>query len=75
MCSTFDLSFGSNSVDYQQLGCLWHQDYLVSVGLNGNIYYLDRAHPNEPRLIIKVLAHHPSHHTRPTTRHARVCVR
>jgi WD40 repeat protein len=51
--TTFDLSFGSNSVDYQQLGCLWHKDYLVSVGLNGNIYYLNRDQPNEPRLIIK----------------------
>jgi len=51
--TTFDLSFGSNSVDYQQLGCLWHREYLVSVGLNGDIYYLDRDHPNQPRHIIK----------------------
>jgi WD40 repeat protein len=51
--TTFDLGRGSNDVGLQQLGCLWHREYLVSVGLNGHIFYLDRDHPNEPRHVIK----------------------
>lgn len=50
---TFDIGRGSNDVGLQQLGCLWHREYLVSVGLNGHIYYLDRENPNEPRHVIK----------------------
>jgi len=51
--TTFDLGSGSNDVGLQQLGCLWHREYLVSVGLNGHIFYLDRENPNKPRQVIK----------------------
>lgn len=37
----------------QQLGCLWQGNYILSVSLNGFIYYLDPSNPSHPRKIIK----------------------
>jgi len=39
--------------DDQQLGCLWQGDYLLSVGLNGHITYLDKNNASSPIRVIK----------------------
>lgn len=45
-------TFG-DTVDDQQLGCLWQGDYLLTVSLSGNINYLDTNNPSSPMRIIK----------------------
>ena len=47
-------TFG-DTVDDQQLGCLWQGDYLLTVSLSGNINYLDTNNPSSPMRIIKVV--------------------
>jgi len=42
-----------NHVDYQQLGCLWQGNYLLSVNLAGHISYLDENNPATPIRILK----------------------
>lgn len=44
--------FGKET-DFQQLGCLWQGDYLLSVGLNGHITYLDQNNPSAPQRVLK----------------------
>jgi len=33
----------SSEVEYQQLGCLWQNEWLLSIGLNGYLNYLDES--------------------------------
>mmetsp|Transcript_32060 Transcript_32060/g.43905 ORF Transcript_32060/g.43905 Transcript_32060/m.43905 type:complete len:598 (-) Transcript_32060:152-1945(-) len=42
-----------NQTDYMQLGCLWQGDFLVSLGLNGHLTYLDKSNPDVPLRVIK----------------------
>ncbi|XP_034023024.1 WD repeat-containing protein 1 isoform X2 [Thalassophryne amazonica] len=42
-----------NQTDDQQLGCLWQNDYLLSISLSGCINYLDKNNPDKPIRIIK----------------------
>ena len=44
---------GSATED-QQLGCLWQNDWILSVSLSGNINYLDKNDPNKPLRILTV---------------------
>ncbi|XP_072109131.1 WD repeat-containing protein 1 [Mobula birostris] len=48
--TTFNM--GSDILD-QQLGCLWHPKYLLSISLSGYINYLDKDNPNKPLRVIK----------------------
>ncbi|XP_053560114.1 WD repeat-containing protein 1 [Bombina bombina] len=48
--TTFKL--GSDVLD-QQLGCLWQNNYLLSISLSGYINYLDKNNPNKPLRVIK----------------------
>eukprot|EP00013_Stygamoeba_regulata_P012926 CAMPEP_0177678464 /NCGR_PEP_ID=MMETSP0447-20121125/29021_1 /TAXON_ID=0 /ORGANISM="Stygamoeba regulata, Strain BSH-02190019" /LENGTH=602 /DNA_ID=CAMNT_0019187465 /DNA_START=146 /DNA_END=1954 /DNA_ORIENTATION=+ len=43
--TTFKLG---NAIEDQQLGCLWQGEYLLTVGLNGHITYLDPNNPDKP---------------------------
>jgi len=43
----------ADDVDHQQLGCLWQGEHILSVGLNGEITYLDPDHPNTPKRILR----------------------
>ena len=57
-CSIFSVPvvfscFSSQTVEYQQLGCLWQGDYLLSVNLNGEINYLDKNDPSKPSRVIQ----------------------
>ncbi|KRZ69719.1 Actin-interacting protein 1 [Trichinella papuae] len=60
-CKIWDVETGSvvstfkfgNSIEDQQLACLWQGSYLLSVSLGGCINYLDVNNPNKPRMIIK----------------------
>lgn len=45
-------TFG-DSLGYQQLGCLWAGDYILSVQLDGHINYLDEANPDKPSRILR----------------------
>ena len=38
---------------HMQLGCLWQGDFLVSLGLNGHLTYLDKSNPDTPLRVIK----------------------
>ncbi|KRZ36117.1 Actin-interacting protein 1, partial [Trichinella pseudospiralis] len=49
---TATFKFG-NSIEDQQLTCLWQGSYLLSVSLGGCINYLDVNNPNKPCMIIK----------------------
>lgn len=42
-----------DDLGYQQLGCLWQGDNILSVGLNGFISYLDTEAPAAPKKVIK----------------------
>ncbi|XP_072394337.1 actin-interacting protein 1 [Diabrotica undecimpunctata] len=42
-----------NTVDDQQVSCLWQGDYLLTVSLNGFINYLDINDPTKPLRVIK----------------------
>jgi len=42
-----------NSLEDQQVSCLWQKDFLLSVSLCGNINYLDLNNPSKPLRIIK----------------------
>ena len=42
-----------NTVDDQQLGCLWSGDFMLSVSLSGYINYLDPSSPSKPSRILK----------------------
>ncbi|XP_065919248.1 WD repeat-containing protein 1-like [Dysidea avara] len=44
-----------NTVEDQQVSCLWQGEYLLSVSLTGNINYLDRNNPDKP---LRVLTGH-----------------
>ncbi|KRY87285.1 Actin-interacting protein 1 [Trichinella pseudospiralis] len=60
-CKIWDVETGSvvstfkfgNSIEDQQLACLWQGSYLLSVSLGGCINYLDVNNPNKPCMIIK----------------------
>ncbi|EGD80227.1 hypothetical protein PTSG_10906 [Salpingoeca rosetta] len=41
-----------DALDNQQLGCLWMGEHIISVGLNGHIYFLDEANPATPKRVI-----------------------
>jgi len=43
----------ANSVEHQQLGCLWQGNYLLSVNLAGHINYLDPNNPAKPLRVLK----------------------
>ncbi|XP_043919457.1 WD repeat-containing protein 1 [Protopterus annectens] len=45
-------SFGSEVMD-QQLGCLWQNNYLLSISLSGYINYLDKNNPQTPIRVVK----------------------
>uniref|UniRef100_UPI00398EB143 WD repeat-containing protein 1 n=1 Tax=Pristiophorus japonicus TaxID=55135 RepID=UPI00398EB143 len=45
-------TMGSDVLD-QQLGCLWQQNYLLSISLSGYINYLDKTNPSKPLRIVK----------------------
>lgn len=40
-------------LENQQLGCLWQGDTIISVGLGGDITYLDEANPSTPKRVLK----------------------
>ena len=48
--TTFEMG---QSVEDQQLGCLWSGDFLLSVSLSGYINYLDPSSPSKPSRILK----------------------
>ena len=48
--TTFEMG---NTVDDQQLGCLWSGDFMLSVSLSGYINYLDPSSPSKPSRILK----------------------
>ncbi|KAM8940104.1 WD repeat-containing protein 1 isoform 2-T2 [Pelodytes ibericus] len=48
--TTFEI--GSDVLD-QQLGCLWQNEYLLSISLSGYINYLDKNNPNKPLRVVK----------------------
>mmetsp|Transcript_31060 Transcript_31060/g.87046 ORF Transcript_31060/g.87046 Transcript_31060/m.87046 type:complete len:599 (+) Transcript_31060:101-1897(+) len=48
--NTFDFP---KTVDYMQLGCLWQNEFLVSIGLNGHLTYLDINNPGTPLRVVK----------------------
>ncbi|XP_019736220.1 WD repeat-containing protein 1 isoform X2 [Hippocampus comes] len=48
--TTFNMG---NEVADQQLGCLWQNDYLLSISLTGYINYLDKNNPDRPIRTIK----------------------
>jgi WD40 repeat protein len=55
-----------DTIEDQQLGCLWSGDYLISVSLSGYINYLDPRSPSKP---VKVVAGHNKPITRMTKGH------
>ena len=48
--TTFEMG---QTVEDQQLGCLWSGDFLLSVSLSGYINYLDPSSPSKPARILK----------------------
>ncbi|XP_060076955.1 WD repeat-containing protein 1-like [Ylistrum balloti] len=48
--TTFNMG---TQVNDMQVGCLWQDDYLISISLSGYINYLDINNPDKPRQIIK----------------------
>ena len=46
---TFD-----DSIEHQQLACLWMGDHLLTVELSGYINYLDKENPSQPKKVLKV---------------------
>lgn len=42
-----------DELDDQQLGCLWQDDYMLSLSLSGHINYLDKNNPSTPIRVIK----------------------
>jgi len=42
-----------NTVDDQQLGCLWQGQYKISVSLSGDINYLDESDPSKPTRVVR----------------------
>ncbi|XP_068171887.1 WD repeat-containing protein 1 [Antennarius striatus] len=48
--TTFNMG---NEMTDQQLGCLWQDDYLLSISLSGFINYLDKNNPDRPQRVIK----------------------
>ena len=42
-----------DTIDDQQVSCLWQGEYLLSVSLSGHINYLDRNNPDRPLRILK----------------------
>lgn len=64
--STF--SFG-DSLEHQQVGCLWQGDYMISISLAGDVSYLDPRKPGGPARVLRghnkaisALAYSPSNH-------------
>lgn len=49
---TFNFS-DNPQLEHQQLGCLWQGEDLLSVGLSGDIYYLDINNPNQPKRVLR----------------------
>lgn len=45
-------TFGEG-LEFQQLGCLWAGDHMLSVQLNGHINYLDGANPDKPLRVLR----------------------
>ncbi|KFD72334.1 hypothetical protein M514_11619 [Trichuris suis] len=60
-CKIWDVEVGNvvttfllgETVNDQQLACLWQGDYLLSVSLSGCINYLDPSNPQKPRMVVK----------------------
>ncbi|CDW55423.1 actin interacting protein 1 [Trichuris trichiura] len=50
-CKIWDVEV--ETVNDQQLACLWQGDYLLSVSLSGCINYLDPSNPQKPRMVVK----------------------
>eukprot|EP00040_Diaphanoeca_grandis_P021126 m.112508 g.112508 ORF g.112508 m.112508 type:complete len:596 (-) comp28197_c0_seq1:85-1872(-) len=48
--TTFTLG---DDLDFQQVGCLWLGDHILSASLNGYITYLDEANPATPKKTLK----------------------
>jgi WD40 repeat protein len=42
-----------DTLENQQLGCLWQGEHLLSLNLNGDITYLDEANPAQPKRVVK----------------------
>lgn len=42
-----------NDVGFQQLGCLWQGDTIMSVSLNGDLHHLDESNPDTPKKTIR----------------------
>eukprot|EP00002_Diphylleia_rotans_P007623 TRINITY_DN17282_c0_g1_i1.p1 TRINITY_DN17282_c0_g1~~TRINITY_DN17282_c0_g1_i1.p1 ORF type:complete len:608 (+),score=126.31 TRINITY_DN17282_c0_g1_i1:71-1894(+) len=50
--STF--TYAENAtLDHQQLGCMWQGENILTVGLNGEIAYLDLQNPSKPLRVLK----------------------
>lgn len=46
-------TFGSNAIDFMQVGVLWPQpDVLISLGLNSDMNYLDLDNPSTPKKVV-----------------------
>eukprot|EP00123_Amoebidium_parasiticum_P017958 comp24046_c0_seq1/m.43132 comp24046_c0_seq1/g.43132 ORF comp24046_c0_seq1/g.43132 comp24046_c0_seq1/m.43132 type:complete len:600 (-) comp24046_c0_seq1:168-1967(-) len=50
-CAT-TFTFG-DTVEDQQLGCLWQGDDMLTISLSGFINYLDTANPDKPRRVVQ----------------------
>ncbi|XP_068598308.1 WD repeat-containing protein 1 [Brachionichthys hirsutus] len=48
--TTFNMG---NEVADQQVGCLWQDDFLLSISCSGYINYLDQGNPDRPARVIK----------------------
>lgn len=42
-----------DALENQQLGCLWMGEHIMSVALNGHIYFHDESNPGVPKRVIK----------------------
>lgn len=47
------LNPGGDATEFQQLGCLWQGDVILTVNLNGDIAYFDAKNPGQPTRVIK----------------------
>jgi WD40 repeat protein len=43
-----------DEVDFQQLGCHWQGEHLISLGLNGELNFLDLTNPSQPKRKLQV---------------------
>jgi WD40 repeat protein len=50
---TFRLCDNEDDFGFQQVGAVWTKDYLLSLSLRGNLFFLDRANASTPKKVLK----------------------